>query len=141
VRIVLDTNVVVSALIWGGTPYRLIQAAVDGDLVLCTSPALLTELRGVLARKHLAVRLERQNSSVMEAVALYGALAVSVSPTETLRVVPGDADDDHVVAAAVAAEARLVVSGDRHLLTLGSHQGIRIVVPAEAARLLAASNP
>jgi putative PIN family toxin of toxin-antitoxin system len=121
-------------------PYRLIQAAVDGDLVLCTSPALLTELRDVLARGHPGARLQQQNSSVAEAVTLYGALTVKVSPTETPpRVVPGDADDDHVIAAAIAAEAQFVVSGDRHLLALSSYQDIRIIAPAEAARLSVAS--
>ncbi len=131
-RIVLDTNVVVSALAWGGTPYRLIQAAVDGALTLCTSPALLAELRGVLTREHLASRLERQSSSVETAVAFYAGLTLSVSPETTPRVVPPDADDDHVIAAAVAAKADLIVSGDRHLLDLGAHAGIHILTPAEA---------
>jgi len=52
VRLVLDTNVVVSALVWGGTPYKLLQAATVGGVELVTSPALLAELRGVLAREH-----------------------------------------------------------------------------------------
>ncbi len=136
VRIVLDTNVVVSALIWGGTPYKLIEAAVAGDLVLCTSPALLAELLAVLTREHLGSRLQRQRASVDEAVTLYAAMAVCVSPTTIPRVVPGDADDDQVIAAAVAAGADLLVSGDRHLLRLGSHQNIRIVTPAVAVRVL-----
>lgn len=86
-RIVLDTNVVISALIWGGTPYKLIEAAVDSDVVLCTSPALLDELRAVLAREHLAVRLERQQSAMEAAVALYAALTITVFPTEAPPVV------------------------------------------------------
>jgi len=139
VRIVLDTNVVVSALIWGGTPYKLIEAAVAGDLVLCTSPALLAELRAVLTREHLASRLEGQRTSVEEALALYSALAMSVSPAAAPRLVPGDADDDHMIAAAIAANADMLVSGDHHLLVLGSHQSVRIVGPAEAVRLLDAT--
>ena len=55
-RVVLDTNVVVSALIWGGTPFQLLQDAA-GDIDLCTSPALLAELHTVLSRPHLASRL------------------------------------------------------------------------------------
>ena len=47
---------------------------------------------------------------------------------------PGDADDDHVIAAALAAHADLVVSGDRHLLSMGSYQGLAIVSVAEAVR-------
>lgn len=136
-RIVLDTNVVVSALLWGGTPYRLIQAAVEGAVTLCTSPALLAELRDVLAREPLASRLERQSSSVEEALALYAGLAISVSPQAAPRVIAADPDDDHVVAAAVAAKADLVVSGDRHLRALGAHQGITILTPAQALARLA----
>jgi putative PIN family toxin of toxin-antitoxin system len=136
VRIVLDTNVTVSALIWGGTPYRLLQGAADGDLVLYTSPTLLDELRAVLAREHLASRLQEQRSSVEQAITLYSALAIGVSPTATPRVVPGDADDDHVIATAVAAAADFLVTGDRHLLTIGQHQGVRIVTPADAVRLI-----
>ena len=131
-RIVLDTNVVVSALIWGGTPYRLIQAATDGDVELCTSPALLIELREVLGREHLASRLAQQRSSVEQAIGFYGELAINVSPLATPRVVPGDADDDHVIAAALAAKADLVVSGDRHLLSMGSYEDRPIVNAAEA---------
>ena len=132
-RIVLDTNVVVSALLWGGTPYRLILAAADGNIELCTSPALLLELREVLAREHLASRLAQQRSSVEQAIGFYIELAVNVSPLVTPRVVPGDADDDHVIAAALAGKADFVVSGDRHLLSMGSHEGRPIVTAAEAA--------
>ena len=131
-RLVLDTNVVVSALIWGGTPYKLIEAAAAGDIELVTSPALLTELRDVLGREHLALRLAAQRSSAEQAIGFYGELAISVSPLSTPRVVPGDVDDDHVIPAAVAGSANIVVSGDRHLLSMGSHQGISIVSAAEA---------
>ncbi len=95
-RAVLDTNVVVSALIWGGKPFSLIQAAAEGELFLFTSPPLLAELREVLARPHLASRLEQLRSSVEQALALYGDLALPVIPASVPRVVPGDPDDDHV---------------------------------------------
>lgn len=136
-RVVLDTNVVVSALLWGGTPYRLIRAAADGTLTLWTSPQLLVELREVLAREHLVARLDLQSSSVDQALALYGALAVGVMPTPVPGVVPADPDDDHVIATAIAAKADLIVSGDRHLLNIGNYQGTRIVTPAQAARMVA----
>ena len=89
-RIVLDTNVVVSALIWGGTPDKLMQMAIDGDVELCTSPELLDELRRVLLRQHLISRLGPRHASVQDAITLYAELAVSVSPTSVPRDVLAD---------------------------------------------------
>ncbi len=62
----------------------------------------------------------------------YQAITTLVDPADVPRVVPDDADDDHVIAAALAARADLIVSGDHHLLSLGSHEGIVIVTPREA---------
>jgi putative PIN family toxin of toxin-antitoxin system len=141
VRVVLDTNVVVSALIWGGTPYRLIEAAADGGITLYTSPILLSELREVLSRPHLASRLIEHRSTVDQALQLYANLAIAVTPLEIPVVVPGDTDDDHVIAAALAAKARLVVSGDRHLLSVGNLGELAIVTPAEAVARLGPTPP
>jgi putative PIN family toxin of toxin-antitoxin system len=59
VRVVLDTNVVASALLWGGTPERLIELAGDGRLELFTSEALLAELSGILGRPKFAAKLRQ----------------------------------------------------------------------------------
>lgn len=133
-RLVLDTNVVVSALIWGGTPLELIRAATAGEIEIYTSPVLLAELRAVLAREHLSSRLEKQRSSAEQAIVLYGELAVSVSPLVTPRVVLADADDDHVLAAALLAGADLIVSGDRHCSPSKPMRVFPFIGPAEALR-------
>jgi putative PIN family toxin of toxin-antitoxin system len=132
VKLVLDTNVIVSALIWGGEPYKLIRAAAEGDIELYTSPALLAELRDVIGREHLVLRLAQQRSSVEQAIHLYGELAIVVSPLATPRVVPNDPDDDHVIAAGISGQVDLIVSGDRHLLGIGRHDGITIATVREA---------
>jgi predicted nucleic acid-binding protein len=69
----------------------------------------------------------------------YGALATLVTPSEVPRVIEQDADDDQVLACALAANANLIVSGDKHLRSLGgAYQGIRIVTPAEAIHTVGA---
>jgi len=135
VRVVLDTNVVVSALIWGGVPHRLIQAATAGDITLFASTVLLDELRTTLARPHLASRLTQQRSSVEQALDFYGQLVTHVIP-RPIEPTSRDPDDDHVIACAVAADARVIVSGDRDLLDLGSHRSIAIVTAAQALGLI-----
>lgn len=66
----------------------------------------------------------------------YIDVADLVTPLAVSSVVTADPDDDHVIAAAVVAKARLLVSGDRHLLALGTHRTIRIVTPTEALALI-----
>jgi len=139
VRIVLDTNVVLSALLWRGTPHHLLIAiARSPSIQLHGSTAMLEELTDVLARPSATRRLGLIGKSAREVLADYIDAITLVEPAIVPRVVIGDVDDDQVIAAAVAARADLIVSGDRkHLLSLGSHQGIEIVSAAEALRRIA----
>ena len=136
-RLVLATNVVVSAIVWGGVPYQLLQAAAAGTVDLYASPVLIEELRGVLLRDHLASRLARQRRNVDEAVGFYARLCQMVVPLDVPRIVPNDPDDDHVVAAAVAARAHLIVSGDKHLLNFKDRISIQVLKAGEALQFIA----
>ena len=135
VRLVLDTNTVVSGLLWDKTPSQLINAGLEGRIELFTSQTLLLELEDVLPRQKLARRVAASGLSVAQLVARYALLAQSVSPAGIERV-SADPDDDHVLACAIAAKADLIVSGDPDLLDLKSYQGIPIVNPAEAVKRL-----
>jgi putative PIN family toxin of toxin-antitoxin system len=139
VRIVLDTNVVLSALLWRGTPHQLLTTISQrADIQLYSSAALLEELADVLMRASASKRLALIGTSAQTVLADYIEVIQLVEPASVPRVVAGDADDDQVIAAAVAARADLIVSGDRkHLLPLGSHQGIGIADAAEAIRRIA----
>jgi predicted nucleic acid-binding protein len=119
-RAVLDTNVVVSALLWGGTLFKLLQAASDGDMH-STLPTLLRNC-AVLAREHLTRRLPKQHASI-EAIRLYG---VRDSVTPTTPAVPTDADT--TPSPRLSAGAALIVTGDRDLLIL-PRRGIRSSMP------------
>lgn len=137
-RIVLDTNVALSALLWRGAPYRLFEAIRRADHVrLFTSAELLEEPAEVLARPAPRKRLALIGGTIRDLLSDYVEAVDLVTPLATPAVIMADPDDDHAIAAAVAAEADLIVSGDRHLLDIVGHQGIRIVTPAEAIRVLA----
>jgi putative PIN family toxin of toxin-antitoxin system len=140
VRIVLDTNVVLSALLWRGTPHHLLATIGQrSSIQLYSSTALLEELADVLTRPSATKRLALIGRSAREVLADFVEAIELVEPASVPRMVLGDVDDDQVIAAAIAARADLIVSGDRkHLLPLGSHQGIDIVDAAEAVRRIAA---
>jgi len=134
-RLVLDTNVVVAGLLWTGTPRRLLDCAIDEAFTFYSSPALIDDLVHTLHYQKFVQRIGRFGTTPSALVAQYSALVTLVSPTQVPPVIERDVDDDQVIAAAVAAQAELIVSGDRkHLLPLGSHVGIAIVTPAEALR-------
>jgi putative PIN family toxin of toxin-antitoxin system len=138
--LVLDTNVVVAGLLWRGPPRRLIELAIEGEAVeLFSSPVLLDELAHTLGYAKFAARIRSFGTSIEALVAQYTALVSLVAPATAPRVVANDADDDHVIAAAVAARAELIVTGDRkHLLPIGSHRGIAIVTAREVVERIAA---
>ncbi len=137
-RLVLDTNVVVAGLLWQGHPRRLLDLAIDGNILLYSSPVLIDELAHTLGYRKFAQRISTLCATTPSALTVrYSALVSLIVPTEVPSVIPEDADDDHVLACAVAAKANLIVSGDHHLLALGeTYQGIRIVRPAEAIALI-----
>lgn len=130
----LDTNVVASAILWGGTPPQLVDAAKAGVFELVTSQTLLAEQLDVLGRKKFAARLQDAGLTPQGIVDDLRRLAPVVSPPAVPRVVPNDPDDDHVLAGALDDSADLVVSGDRQLLVIGSFQGMPIVTASEAVR-------
>ena len=136
-RAVLDTNVVVSGLLWRAAPRQVLDAARDKRLTLHTSSVLLDELAEVLSRPHLAAVIAAHHASPAFLMQRYAMLAQLVLPAQILPVVAADIDDDAVIACALAAQADLIISGDAHLLNLKHYQGMRIVSPAEAMRALA----
>jgi putative PIN family toxin of toxin-antitoxin system len=141
-RLVLDTNVVMSGLLWRGTPHRLLQTIRNQHprLQLYSSSVLLEELTDVIARPAFSERLNAIRKSVREVLADYIEIVELVEPIETPRVVR-DPDDDHVLACALAAQTELIVSGDKDLLDLGQYQGIPIVNAADALLRLEPAKP
>ena len=111
VRVVLDTNVVISGLLWRAAPRQVLDAARDKRLTLHTSSVLLDELADVLSRPHLASVIAANHASPEFLMQRYAMLAHLVIPAQTARIVTADIDDDAVIACALAAQADWIVSG------------------------------
>lgn len=137
-RVVLDTNTLVSGVISpGGLPRRLLDGARAQVFELCSSATLLAELLDVLSREKFAARLAQAGLTPQGIVGELRRLAYMAVPQAVPRVIENDADDDHVLACALAGRADLIVSGDRHLHNLGGqYQGIPIVTAAQAVQQL-----
>lgn len=136
-RLVLDTNVVASAMLWGGNPLLLLQARREKRVELYTNMAMLAELTDILARPKFEKKITASTLTVDQLVDRYAELAQVVRPTSIPRIAP-DPDDDVMIGTAIAAKADLLVTGDRLLLSVGEYQGVRIVSMAEALQGLAA---
>lgn len=130
-RIVADTNVIVSAFLWGGIPRRLLEAVEKQRLELFTSRELIVELEDVLSRPKFAERLARTRFSAAFLLARYTQLATLIVTAEVSASALRDPKDLHVLACASAARAEVIVSGDDDLLSLGSHENIPIIAAAE----------
>lgn len=138
-RLVLDTNVAISGLLWQGPTHLFLQAVrAQPSIQLFSSVPLIEELADVLPRKDCMKRLALLDLSAQAVLADYISAVHLVEPA---RITPTsiDADDDVVLATALAARADAIVSGDgKHLLILGQFQGIPILSPAQARAFIAA---
>jgi putative PIN family toxin of toxin-antitoxin system len=125
VRVVLDTNVLVSALHFGGRPRHLLDDVLRGDHALIVGPAILGELDAVLVET-----CGWASDRAAAARAEVEAIAEVVLPLAVPRVCR-DPDDDQVLAIAVAGAADVLVTGDADLLALSVHGGVRITSVAD----------
>ena len=130
-KVVADTNVVVSGLLWHGPSRQVLDAARTGVIQLFTTAVLLVELQDVLRRPKFAERLTRAGVTADQLVSGYGALAELVQPVPVPTVIAADPDDDAVLACALAVAADAIVSGDHHLLELAKYRKIPIRTPAQ----------
>jgi putative PIN family toxin of toxin-antitoxin system len=136
-RLVLDTNIIISGLLWSGAPRQLLdKASDDPNIRLFTSEALINELRTSLGYRKFEKRLSQAGMAIDDAVLLYRGLVEIMVPTPISGVVPRDADDDAVAAVAIAAKAHAIVSGDKDLNSLEQIWGIPVLRPGETLELL-----
>jgi len=136
VKLVLDTNVFISALLWYGPPHQLLRLIEKGTFTLCITPSLLEELTDVLSRPKFSSRIKDRKTSPKELLAAILDVA-ELHPDKRIKsVVKNDPDDDRVLACALASGAKYIITGDPHLLKLKNWSGISILTPRQFLSLI-----
>ena len=124
-KIVLDTNVFISGIFFSGPPHRILKAWRDGLFQIVLTRKILDEYERV------GSVLEQQFSSIdLTPILDLVTINADLVPDKTLPIpVCSDRDDDKFIACALASKSKLIVSGDKHLLSVSGFQGIEIITP------------
>ncbi len=125
-KVVIDTNVLISAFGWRGKPWEILDLVRRGAIINHSSAALIDELQRVVTYPKLKFTEEVQ-ADIIEFV-LTNSRMVTASLLPDIPI--ADRDDLHVIACAVSAKASFIISGDPHLLELGCYNGISIHTPS-----------
>lgn len=131
VRIVLDTNILISGLLYSGKPRKLIDLAINGRIEVVSSWEMIGELREVLARDKFGLSKTEQ----LEMVNFIISMSRMIVLKSRFKIVK-DPDDDMVANTAYDGKVAYIVSGDKHLLELKKFSGIRIVKASEMLKLI-----
>ena len=125
--VVFDTNVLIAAIITEGICSKLLHRARAGEFSLISCPFIMQELRRILSKKFRLGKDEITSSMEPISEAISKVIEHSLKVKDTCR----DADDDNIIACAVAAKAGYLVTGDTDLLALKSYQGVKIITPRD----------
>jgi len=136
-RVVVDTNVAVSGLLWPGPPNQILKWARERILEIVACEQTTDELRRVLQYKRFAQRLSTLQTNTAEVFAYFLNLVFFVPTPELIpQEIFEDPFDNFFLALASHNNARLIISGDRHLLDLREYEQIQIVTPSEACQVI-----
>jgi putative PIN family toxin of toxin-antitoxin system len=124
-KVVIDTNIIVSAFGWRGNPEEVIRLVSQGKILNFITFEILDELRRVVSYPKLKFSEELQ----AEIIETMFAISHIVSSSESLSIIENDPPDDKVLECAVSADADFIISGDRHLLNLKNFRCIEILTP------------
>ncbi|HXE94804.1 MAG TPA: putative toxin-antitoxin system toxin component, PIN family [Dongiaceae bacterium] len=126
-KVVIDTNIFISAFGWDGKPEAVLSLLEQRKVDNCITDDIYSELQRVVAYPKLKFSSTLQ-VKILEFVFSWSRF---VHPKETVAVIAEDPDDDKFLACAFAANAAAIISGDPHLLALGTYRGIPIMTPAQ----------
>ncbi len=133
IRIVADTNILISSIFWRGNPYKILIKCLKGEIKLIVSKEILEEVERILLREK-KFKLTKMDVSLHIQILL--SISELVKPYEKIKIVKKDSTDNIFLECAVEGKAEYIVSGDTHLLELKEFRGIRIVTAKEMVVIL-----
>lgn len=136
-KVVVDSNVAVSGLLWAGPPNRILKWCRDGILEILGCMETTDEVRRVLQYEKFSERLSHLNTTPNEAITYFVNLISFVpTPQHIHPVIREDTFDNIFLSLASENNAHMIISGDKHLLDLKEYNDIQIVTPSEAVNIL-----
>ena len=127
-RIVADTNVLISSIFWTGAPYKIIQKCAQRDIELITCQEILNEIRKVLKSPKEKFQLSEKETDAIVQTILFNAEIIAL---KTIIAIVRDPKDNMIVSCAIDAQADYIVTRDKDLLELKEYERIRIITPEE----------
>jgi putative PIN family toxin of toxin-antitoxin system len=132
VKVVIDTNIYISAVLFGGNSEKVIKLAREGKIELLVSENILAEIAGVFKQK-----FNWSDWQISELIKDIRAITTLVTPALSLSVIKEDDPDNRFLECAVEGKAQYIISGDKHhLQPLKAYQGIKILSPAQFLELI-----
>lgn len=125
-KIVIDTNIYISAIFWGGKPRTIVELGRNGYLSVFSSAEIEKEID-----EKLRVKFKLDADETVQIILDFSTFTIPVKTTKRIEVIHEDPDDDKFIECAVSCGADYIVSGDKHLLKLKEYDGIKILNAAD----------
>ncbi len=125
IKVVLDTNILISSIFWKGNPRRIVALAITPKINSMTSPDILEEVEIVLYEDFSQIPYERIEDIIRDVLSYSSLVIVEDIPIKGLR----DIKDTKIIACAIETKADYIVTGDKDLLVLKEYNGIKIINP------------
>lgn len=131
IRIVADTNVLISATFWDGNSNKIIEKVENKEIELLMSKEILEEFSRVLDYKEIQEKIKNKNLEMKRSVEKIISISIFVEPQEKFNIIKDDPDDDKFLDCAIAGKTDFIISQNKHLLKLKEFKGIKIITPKE----------
>ena len=126
IKVVLDTNIYISGILFAGKPREVLDLAIKGKIHVFISPDILSELRDVLSIKKFGFSPERVDIIIRE----IESITTMVNPAKKYSIVSHDSDDNIIIDCAMESRVEYIITGDNDLLCLNKYKSINIINPA-----------